>query len=56
MDMKKTTAPKSSSFSLKTQSLKKLSDAATAHVKGGQMMANPRTDCICCKACATMAC
>jgi hypothetical protein len=26
------------------------------HVQGGMMNMNPRTDCICCKACATQAC
>jgi hypothetical protein len=30
--------------------------SALTEVRGGMMNMNPRTDCICCKACATQAC
>ena len=33
-----------------------LDEATLLCVTGGMMAANPRTDCICCKACATNAC
>jgi|SoiMethySBSTD1v2_1073268.scaffolds.fasta_scaffold232441_2 hypothetical protein len=37
-------------------SLRKATLANLSLVRGGAMMVNPRTDCICCKACATAAC
>jgi hypothetical protein len=54
--MKKNARTKTPSFSLKTETLKKLSDAAVSHAVGGMMNLYPRTDCICCKACATAVC
>ena len=33
-----------------------LDEASLLCVSAGLMMVNPRTDCICCKACATNAC
>ncbi len=53
--MKKDTKKKPS-ISLKTETLKKLSDDMLTHAVGGMMKANPRTDCICCSACATNVC
>ena len=37
-------------------SLRKATLANLSLVRGGQMAVNPRTDCICCKACATASC
>lgn len=56
--MKKTTATLAASprISLKTEKLKDLSATMLAHAVGGMMNLNPRTDCICCKACATNVC
>jgi len=43
--------------SLKRTVLRELELPTDRHVVlGGMMAANPRTDCICCKACATAAC
>ena len=43
-------------LSLKKLTLKTLSSEAMHGVQGGLMPVGPRTDCICCKACATYAC
>jgi hypothetical protein len=48
--MKKTTSAKPR-LSLQKATIKNLNI-----VHGGMMAVNPRTDCICCKACATAAC
>jgi hypothetical protein len=49
-DIKKT----DKGLSLKTATIKNMN--LLSEVKGGMMNMNPRTDCICCKACATNAC
>ncbi|MCE9573545.1 MAG: hypothetical protein K8W52_10340 [Deltaproteobacteria bacterium] len=55
--MKKTAATTASPrISLKKEKLKDLSASMLAHAVGGMMNLNPRTDCICCKACATNVC
>ena len=51
--MKKISSAKAR-LSLGKATIKNLSILET--VRGGAMMMNPRTDCICCKACATQVC
>jgi hypothetical protein len=50
-EMNKKISTEKPRLSLRKATLKNLSA-----VRGGQMNLNPRTDCICCKACATAAC
>ena len=50
-DMNKKISTEKPRLSLRKATLKNLS-----LVRGGQMNVNPRTDCICCKACATATC
>ena len=50
-EMSKKISTEKPRLSLRKATLKNLS-----LVRGGAMMVNPRTDCICCKACATATC
>jgi hypothetical protein len=52
--MKKTARTEKPRLSLRKATIANL--GVLADVRGGMMPANPRTDCICCKACATQAC
>lgn len=52
--MKKNKNKNGNRLKLSTATIQNLEVLAAAH--GGLMAVNPRTDCICCKACATATC